>query len=357
MNSRERYTRALTFDGPDRVPLMHSHLPGAVNVHGKRLAELYERYPSDVLESPLVIGTARSGQGGNFAFHDRPRGLGTIGEVTYDEWGCGWYWSTSDNMGQAVVHPLENWAAFDSYRPPDPMIGVKGVAFVEDMVRRDDHQHFVFVDAGELAQRIWFLRGYENSLMDTVDQPPELLALIDMIVDWNIARIHRWHESGVVDAFQHRDDWGTQSALMIHPETWRKIFKPAYKRIADAIHEGGAFASFHTDGYTRDIIPDLIQIGWDEINPQVHLMDLAELGRLYGGKICFRADIDRQHTLPYGTPDDVRNLILRCFNAFGHFNGGYVGTGQAHSDVPLRNIEAVLKTVYSLRYNPGVPGP
>ena len=184
MNSRERYTRAITCEGPDRVPLMHSHLPGAVNVHGQKLADLYAQYPGDVLDSPIVIGqTGRSGQGGNFAFHDKPRGLGTIGETTFDEWGTGWYWSTSDNMGQATVHPLEDWAAFDSYRLPDPMIGIEGVAFVENAVRRDDHQRFVFVDAGELAQRIWFLRGYENSLIDMIDEPPELYALVDKIGD------------------------------------------------------------------------------------------------------------------------------------------------------------------------------
>jgi len=353
MNGRERYIRALTFQGPDRAPLMHSHLPGAVRVHGPGLAKLYDTYPSDVLHTPIsTSGPNRSGQGGNFAFHDHPRGLGTIGEVSYDEWGCGWLWSTPDYMGLAVEHPLADWAALDNYRPPDPMTGEEGVAYVTEMARRDDRQHFVFVDAGELFQRMWFLRGYDNSLIDLADDPPELYALRDIIVEWNIKRINRWHETGVVDGFVHRDDWGSQTALMADPAVWRKVFKPAYKRIADAMHAGGAYASFHTDGYTWDIIPDLIEIGWDELNPQVHLMDIEELGRLYGGKVCFRADTDRQWTLPHGTPDDVRNLIKRLFAAFGTFNGGYVGGALANSDVPLANIEAVLQTVHALRYDP-----
>jgi len=347
MNSRERYQRALTFQGPDRVPVMHATLRGAQRVHGPALAELYEKYPGDVLRAP--IGSTGSTRG-EFAFHDHSRGFGTIGEVTRDDWGCGWLWSTADHMGQAVEHPLADWAAFDGYRPPDPMTGEEGVAFVEDAVRRDDHQHFVLVDAGELFQRMWFLRGYENSLIDLVEKPPELFALRDMIVDWNLKRIERWHEAGIVDGFMHRDDWGTQTSLMVQPDTWREVFKPAYKRIADAIHEGGAFASFHTDGYTRDIIPDLVEIGWDELNPQVHLMDVEELGRLYGGKVCFRADIDRQWTLPHGTPDDVRAFIRRLFDAFGGFDGGYAGAGQAAADVPLANIEAMLQTFHTLRY-------
>ena len=348
MNSRERYIRALTFQGPDRVPVYHATLAGGLRVHGRALEELYARYPSDVLKAPRSKSNISKT---TLAFHDNARGGGTVGKVTYDDWGCGWLWSTADHMGQAVEHPLANWAAFDDYRPPDPMVGEEGVAFVEEVVRQDDHQHFVFVDAGELFQLMWFLRGFENALMDLIDEPPELYALRDLITDWNIKRIERWLESGVVDGFTHRDDWGTQTTLMTRPETWRRVFKPAYKRIVDAIHSGGnAFASFHTDGCTQEIIPDLIEMGWDEINPQVHLMDIEKLGRQIGGKVCVRADTDRQWTLPHGQPEDVRTLVERIFNAFGRFNGGYVGWGEVASDVPLANVEAMLDTFYSFRY-------
>ena len=221
---------------------------------------------------------------------------------------------------------------------------------MEEMVRRDGHQHFVLVDAGELFQRMWFLRGYENTLIDLVDEPPELYSLRDMLVEWIIRRIDRWNETGVVDGFLQRDDWGTQTSLMAHPDVWRRVFKPAYKRIADAIHSGGAHASFHTDGYTWDIIPDLIETGWDEINPQVHLMDVEELGRRYGGKVCVRADLDRQWTLPHGTQEDVRSLIRRIYETFGRFDGGYVGWGEVAADVPLANVEAMFQTFFSLRY-------
>ncbi len=342
MNSRERYLRALTFQGPDRVPVMHVSLAGAFRQHGRALEDLYSRYPSDVLLSP----TSR----GPFAFSDHPRGDGTIGKVTYDEWGTGWLWSTSDHMGQAVERPLSDWAKFDDYRPPDPMTGEEGVAYMEEVVRRDDHQHFVYVDGGELFQRMWFLRGYENTLMDLAEEPPELCALRDMLVDWNVRRIERWLDTGLVDGFIFRDDWGTQTTLMARPSIWRRVFKPAYKRIADAIHSGGAYASFHSDGYIRDIIPDMIEVGWDELNPQVFLMDIEELGRRHGGKVCFRADIDRQWTLPHGAPEDVKALVERLFSSFGCFDGGYTGWGEVSSDVPLPNVEAMLETFYGLSY-------
>ena len=342
MNSRERYLRALTFQGPDRVPAMHHSVRGAFRVHGKALEDLYAWYPGDVLLSPISHGP--------FAFHDHPRGLGTVGEVTYDGWGCGWLWNTSDYMGQVVEHSLSDWSGLEGFRPPDPMTGEEGVKHMEEVVRQDEHQHFVFVDGGELFQRMFFMRGMENLLVDLAEDRPEVYALRDMVLEFNLKRIERWLETGLVDGVICRDDWGTQSQLMVRPETWRKVFKPAYKRLVETIHAGGAYASFHSDGVIEEVIPDLIEIGWDELNPQVHLMDIEELGRLYGGEVCFRADTDRQWTLPSGAPEDVRTLIERLFNAFGTFNGGYVGWGEMSSDVPMANAEAMLETIFGLRY-------
>ena len=97
-------------------------------------------------------------------------------------------------------------------------------------------------------------------------------------------------------------------------------------------------------------MPDLVEIGCDEINPQAHAMDIEDLGRRFGGKVCVRADIDRQYAMPHGTPDQVRQLIRRLFAAFGTHNGGYAGWAEMNSDVPLANGEAALETFYSLTY-------
>ena len=345
MDSRERYVRALTFQGPDRVPVMHHAVRGAFREHGQALEELYARYPGDVLLSPLSRGA--------FAFHDHPRGRWMEGEVSRDDWGCGWQWTTPDHMGLAVYHPLGDWAALDNFRPPDPMVGEEGVDHMEEVVRQDGHRHFVFVDGGEVFQRMFFLRGFENLLVDLVEDRPEVYALRDMVVEFNLKRLERWLGTGLVDGIVCRDDWGTQAALMVNPEIWRRVFRPVYQRLADFIHEGGAYASFHSDGDILEIIPDLIEMGWDELNPQVHLMDIEELGRQWGGKVCIRADIDRQWTLPQGTPEQVRAFIERLFDAFGPFDGGYVGWGEMNADVPLANCEAMLETLFSQRYAGG----
>jgi len=230
------------------------------------------------------------------------------------------------------------------------MVGEEGVRHMEEVVRQDDHRHFVSASVAELFQRMWHLRGYENVLVDLQEDCHEIYVLRDMLVEWNLKRIERWLETGLVDMIGLGDDWGTQTSLMVRPSMWRKVFKPAYERMVNAIHDGGAYASFHTDGYTQEIIGDLIEIGFDELNPQMQLMDVEQLGQSYGGKACFRADLDRQRILPWGTPDEVRSHVERMFNAFGRFAGGYVGYGQIGPDVPLENVQAMLEAIAGLRY-------
>ena len=338
MDSRERYTRALTFDGPDRVPIMHCTLKGAWQVHGAALVELYARYPSDVLLSSR----------GPFAFAGSERGYWNQGRVTTDDWGCGWLWNTPEYMGQAVEHPLADWAALGAFRPPDPMTGEAGVEQMVAEVAADGHRHFVFVDGGEVFQRMIFLRGMEALMLDFAESRPELLHLRDLIVEVCLRRIQRWGETGCVDGIILRDDWGTQEAMMINPEYWRLLFLPAYRQLVDAIHDVGAYVSFHSDGYIAPILEDLIDIGCDEINPQAHCMDIEDLGRRLGGRVCVRADIDRQYALPHGSPDQVAALVRRLHAAFGTHRGGYVGWGEMCSDVPLANGEAMLRAFAGL---------
>ena len=329
MNSRERYIRALTFDAPDRVPIMHCTLKGAWQKYGGELEELYAQYPSDVLLSSHTRGP--------FFFSGSERGHWANGEITYDDWGCGWLWNTSEYMGQAVRHPLSSWSDLASYRPPDPMTGQEGIALMQTEVDADQRQHFVFVDGGEVFQRMLFLRGMENLMIDLYEEREEVFVLRDMIVDLCLRRIEKWGGTNRVDGIILRDDWGTQQNLIISPELWRRIFRPAYQTLVDAIHAAGAYASFHSDGVIDAILPDLVEIGCDEINPQAHVMDIEALGERFGGKVCVRADIDRQYALPYGSPAEVRQLIQRLHAAFGTRGGGFVVWGEMSSDVPLAN--------------------
>jgi hypothetical protein len=343
MISRERYRRAITFTGPDRVPVMHRTIPGAFRRHGGKLETLYARHPSDVLLSPSTRAW--------FAFK---RGVaessGALRGVT-DEWGCVWDSLNDDYLGQVFGHPLDDWEKFPGFKYPEPTVGIEGVDEMVEAVKADGHQHYSLIEVGTLWHLTNWLRGFENSLMDVIEDRPEMYVLRDRITDFLVKRVEillkrREHIDGILV----NDDWGTQETLMIRPEYWRKVYKPAYAKIVAAIKSGGLFAHLHSDGVTDEIMEDLIEIGFDELNPQMSCMDIAAVGRRFGGRVCFRADMDRQYVLPFGSPADVAAYVDRLWNAFGRNHGGYVGYGQINTDVPLENAAAMLDAFARLDY-------
>ncbi|MBC8234213.1 hypothetical protein H8E77_32090 [bacterium] len=326
MNSRERVIRSIKFENPDRIPIMHSTLIGAFLKYGDALRRLYEEYPSDV----LVIGYSSPLEYGDFA-----------GEGSEDSWGAVWLRLGDDYKGQVVRRPLDDWKKLKDYKFP-PLFAEGEFETVEKTIRENNKQRYTLVDAGCLFQRMFYLRGFENLLIDLAEQREEIYRIRDRIVDYILKRIKKWRILDI-DGFIFRDDWGTQERLIISPTLWREFFKPAYKQICDAVHRNGAFFHFHSDGYIRQIIPDMLEIGVDVLNPQLVTMDIDELGRTFGGKVCFRGGLDRQHILPHGSAEDVRRHVQRTIEAFCRFNGGYIGCGQVGPDVPLRNAEAMLE--------------
>jgi len=335
MNSRDRVVAALEFGGPDRVPVMHRTLPGAFRAHGEELTALYERCPSDVMLSPTSKAP--------FAFSEmadteyRPAGRWT------DPWGFEWLKTSDDWQGQVVGNPLSDWAALDDYHWIDPMVGYDGIEEMIHVMKEDGHQHYYLGYCGSIFHHMTFLRGFEAAMIDLAQGNEEILGIRDRVAEITLRRIEAITAAGA-DGVLICDDWGTQQSLYMRPSMWRDLFKPTYKKVADAIHEGGAYAHFHTDGVTRDIIFDLIEIGFEELNPQVWIMDVDELSREFRGQVCFRADLDRQSVLCTGTPAEVSEHVQKTHEAFSLPSGGYIAYGQVGPDMPIENVEAMLRT-------------
>ncbi len=333
MDGRERVFRTLERTAPDRLPIFHQLLPGAHLRHGRRLEELLQRYPSDFSDAGYY-GDSEYGP--------------AAGVGHRDAWGAVWTRASDEYKGQVTGHPLADWAALASYRLPDPA-QVGDFTRVIDTIRTNPGRQYLLADGDTLFQRMFYLRGFENLLIDLAERRPEVFALRDRILEFLLKRVEIWLGYGV-DGLFFRDDWGTQQALMIHPALWREIFKSAYRRLFEAVHAGGKHVFFHSDGVIRAIIPDLIEIGADALNAQLPCMDIDELAAAFGPHVCFVAGADRQRCLPFGTPEEVVAHCFRLAEAFGRHGGGYVGGGEIGGDVPLANAEAMLKTFASYTY-------
>jgi uroporphyrinogen decarboxylase len=195
---------------------------------------------------------------------------------------------------------------------------------------------------------MFYLHGYQETLEDLLLHPDRCVELRDMILAVMVKRVERLCQLPQLDGVHLRDDWGSQEALMINPKLWRTFFKPAYARLFGLLRDAGKHVWFHSDGAIAAIVPDLIEIGVHVLNPQVNLIGRNALASLCGGRICVEGDIDRQWTLPFGAPEEVRAAVRADIDVFGRFNGGYIGRGEVAGDVPLENATAMLDEI--IRY-------
>jgi len=326
MDSRQRVVRAVTMTGPDRVPIMHDTLPGAFTRYGEALEDLYRQYPADVVN----VGSATYGEFGP-----------EIGEPSRDPWGSLWVRSTDEHKGQVVFHPLADWDALDRYRPPDTATD-EIIAAMMLRIEENGGRKYTLADGDTLWQRMYYLHGFEAVNADLLVEPDRCLRLRDLILDVILRRLERLALVDGLDGVHFRDDWGTQQALLIRPALWRELFRPAYARMFAVVRASGKHVWFHSDGVIDPIIPDLIQIGADVLNPQCNCMPRDRLRSLVAGKVCLLGDLDRQWALPRGTPDEVRAAVRADVDTYGRFRGGLVARGGIAGDVPLENVEAML---------------
>jgi len=204
--------------------------------------------------------------------------------------------------------------------------------------------------AGGIYEASQGLRGWDVFLMDLVADPNFAGYLLDRLVEANIQRLEQIlpRVRGLVQVIQVGDDLGTQDGPQISPAIYRKVVKPRHKKLYQFIkNNSDAFLFIHTCGSVYELVPDLIEVGVDILNPvQVAArdMDTARLKREFGDDITFwGGGCDTQHVLPFGTPHDVREEVRRRINDLAP-GGGFV-FNQVHNiqaGIPPENIEAMF---------------
>ncbi len=325
MNSRERVWRAVKMQRPDRIPLDLWVVPGASQRYGHELTELLQHYPLDMGPSGYRVPWEDEAQCEYGSW--------------LDPWGVTWENETPGLFAQAKSHPAADDAALERYQPPWDLAEA-GCEEIEQTLRAD-HSRFVLTGSIRLFERLQWLRGMERLLLDIAEENPSMLTLRDRVHEFNMRNVRALLRYDV-DGIHLQDDWGSQTSLLISPRAWRRIFAPCYRELFAEVHAAGKLVFFHTDGYTAEIIGDLIELGVDALNCQVTCMDAADLARRYRGRVCFWGEPDRQHTLPFGTPDNVRQEVRGLVTQLSSPEGGLIGLGTVMPDVPIENLTAML---------------
>jgi len=196
------------------------------------------------------------------------------------------------------------------------------------------------------------LRGLEQAMMDLALEPDYVDAVLDKIEYCQTEMLKRFLGSAAeyTDMVFISDDMGSQEGLLMSFGMWERFFKERMKRWCDLIHSFGVKVFFHSDGACEELIPSLIDVGIDILNPIQHVcpgMDCAELKSKYGDKLIFHGGIENQSVLPFGTAEDVRDETLKCLKTLGRGNSGYIccSCHNIQPGTPVENILAMVKTV------------
>ena len=332
ISERENYLRALEFRHPEWIPITFGMTPAVWTKYGEKLEEA-------VLRHPLIFGAYERG-----SYHSRDTSpFARENEYVRDDWGCLWHNIQAGMLGQVIGHPLADWRAFDHFRPPDPREQMDWRK-LKEKVEGDRRRGLLTRGTYEMTQggffdRLQFLRGLENLLVDLVTGPTQLGPLIEMVLEYNMAYIRLWLEIGVDQVCFH-GDLGTQKGLLISPATFRRHLKPAYKEMFSACRRAGAHVWYSSDGCLLEIVDDLIECGVTLHDPQVRANTLEGIARAYKGRLCALVDIDEQ-MLPFCSPQDIHDQIGEVVRMLGAPEGGLMIYAEPSYDVPLQNIEAL----------------
>jgi uroporphyrinogen decarboxylase len=192
----------------------------------------------------------------------------------------------------------------------------------------------------------WYVRGFETTLMDCAAEEDFYAELLDRFTDLSVVLIEACADIPADGIFMG-DDWGDQRGILIGPERWRKLFKPRYARIFQAIHDQDKLALVHCCGSSADIQGDLIEIGLDvleSVQPEAGGMNPYELKQQWGDRITYWGCLGSQSTIPFGTPDGIRDEIRRLRSEMSK-GGGYIlaPAKPLRPETPTENAVAVVE--------------
>lgn len=351
MTPRERVLAALEHEKPDRVPL------DCLDIMPKLLPELKKYYRAqDKQELMLKMGvdivtTTMDPPKGfkriNFPEPKEYWWLDSFGITQLDEWGIkikytgeGEYWVFSH-------HPLQKEESLENLKVPDLNLPGRWDRVKQTIEEYKKEYLIAGMMEATLFEHAQQLRGYKEFFKDLYFNKEYVSELLDKLLEYKIKIARKLVELGV-DIVRLGDDLGMQTGMIISPSIWREFFKPRMEKIIKEIKRirKGVYVYYHSDGYIEPVIPDLIEIGVDILNPiQPDCMDPAKIKKLYGNILTLHGTISVQETLPFKSVKEVKSIVIDRIEKLGK-DGGLI-LAPSHvigSEVPIDNIIALYET-------------
>ena len=339
MNAKERVHAALRRKPTDRVPIFMWFHPDTA----RRMGRVLEIPPGRVSEA-MGDDVRQAWVGNNYAMegitHERD------GESHTDFWGIEWV--RVGPFNQIRRSPLQEASEEAILRYAYPYDRVDQLLRNMDPVMAVSDEFFVGCDVSPcLFEMVCRLRGMENAILDLAASPDLARHMLDDAGAFALRLAEAACDRLPLDWLWTGDDIGGQRGMIMSPQCWRAMIRPRLARIFDVGRSRGLWVAYHSCGAIRPIIPDLVEMGLDVLNPvqsNCPGMDPLELKREFGGSLAFMGGVDTQELLPNGSADAVRRETTRLLEGMTA-DGGYI-LAASHTippETPLENIFALYE--------------
>lgn len=242
-----------------------------------------------------------------------------------------------------AISALDDWAKLDAVLADFPSPDYPGL--IPPDAPPDDGRYRVGLWWYWLFERMWSVRGMENSLVDFYDAPDEIHRLFRALTDFYKRMLTRGRRELGLDAVWTSDDIGAQTSTFFSPDIFETFFLPYYAELIAHAHSLGMHFWMHCCGNIKAFLPRLADIGLDVIHPiQKYTMDEKEIALLVGDRLAIWAGMDVQQTMPFSTAADVRQEVRFMLDAYYRPDGRLLlaAGNNLTPDIPLENIEALL---------------
>ena len=334
MNRRERVKAAINKQVADKTPVFIHLADDAREKYGEMLWDKYGTETMRRLKDEGKIGYR------NGLYYS----MGSHVCIFDNYWDCPWWWFCdvpADFKGLDTPDYLPK-VRFDDYFE-------KYAEYVENANKYTDAYCLLEIWTSDF-EKAYYERGFQNFLGDMAGEPEFTKEFLEYINENNIKMLKKVTAVPGIDGVLVGDDYGTQRSMLMSADMWREYFKEGKRREFEVIHDAGLDVWLHSCGNIREIMPDLVEIGLDVLNPiQPEAMDIYELKDTFGDKITFWGGISTQITLPYGTLEDVENETRKVTEYMSR-NGGYIisGSHTVQADVPFENLCKLVDVANSI---------
>jgi uroporphyrinogen decarboxylase len=356
MTSRERVLAALAHRSTDRVPrLLYEEVIGYPPSTAQRLQEYCApKTPLEYFGMDLTRVTLNPSVQPRTRFEEwlGPHADVALASGEVDEWGVRWRKGDFHHFArvESPLRGIDDLTRLQQYPWPDLDQAYRFDGVCEQVNHLHRQGLAVTGYAGSVFERSWYIRGLEDFMMDLVTRPNVAHYFLERAAALQKHAAEQFARAGV-DIVITGDDVAGQKGLLISLETWRQFLKPrlaatvqSVKSVNPAIH-----VFYHSDGNVEAVIPELVEIGIDILNPvQPECMDPAAVKRRFGARLSFWGTVSVQHTMPRGTPDEVRTEVRARIREVGR--GGGLILAPAHvlgPETPWENILAFFDTADS----------